>query len=146
MGTQTVQVPGGRGLTQRPWKRVTYCLAIHCMLSLSAFLKNSGKQAKEWAYLQWAGYLLPSIIKKIFYRFPYSSIFCKHFLNWGFLFSDDCCLCQVDLKLASTDPVPGSLETRKCMELSVYWDNHICMFWSSKLFFMSIFSMPSLQM
>jgi hypothetical protein len=44
-----------------------------------------------------------SLIKKTPYRLAYSPIIWEHFLNWGSLLSDDFSLCQVDIKLSSTD-------------------------------------------
>ena len=36
------------------------------------------------------------------YRLAYSPILRRHFLNRGFVLSDDSSLCQVDIKLVST--------------------------------------------
>ena len=41
------------------------------------------------------------LITKMFYRFAWSLITCKPFLNWSSLLSGDFSLCQVNIKLAS---------------------------------------------
>jgi hypothetical protein len=51
--------------------------------------------------MSWA-LLHQSLIRKIPCRLAYSSVLWRHFLNLGFLLSDDVRLCQVDIKLSST--------------------------------------------
>jgi hypothetical protein len=53
-----------------------------------------------------------SRIKKTHYRFLYSLVLWRHFLNWGSPLSDEFSLGQVDIKLASiNDPLSASHAT-----------------------------------
>jgi hypothetical protein len=47
-----------------------------------------------------------SLIKKMLYWLASSLVLWRYFLNWGSLLSDDISVCQVDIKLSSTDTKP----------------------------------------
>ena len=74
---------------------------------------------------------LSSLIKNMLYRCVYSLIIQRHFLNWGFLFSDNSSLCQVDIKPVSTGFLSlfchGFPEHELYVEFYRVWENH-CLF------------------
>jgi hypothetical protein len=79
-------------LMLRPWRTAAYRLA-----------PPGGPPAQGWHYPGWDGpFLHQSLIEKMPYRLAYSPVSWRHFLSWDSILSDDCSLCQIDIKLAST--------------------------------------------
>lgn len=50
------------------------------------------------------------LLKKMIYRLAYSLFLGRHFLNGGFLLTDDSSLCKVDIKLVTTVPNTFSID------------------------------------
>jgi hypothetical protein len=71
--------------------------------------------AQRWHHPQ--GGLLPcSLIEKL----PYSWISWRHFPNWSFFLCDNCSLCQVNTKLASTPFYVSSSGSAQCLTVARY--------------------------
>lgn len=87
---------------QRPRMGIAYMLILHALLILLSYTiqdnqHRDGTNCDGWVLCH------QLLIKKIFYRFDYSSILWSNFLNQGSFLSDKYSLCQVHLKSASTD-------------------------------------------
>lgn len=79
-------------LRLRSWRSEALWLASHGLLSLFAY-RTQGHQTKGGATTY------QTAIKQMFCRLAYSLLLWRHFLNGGFLISDDYSLCQVVIKL-----------------------------------------------
>ena len=103
-GTQTGQKPGGRS-----WCRccegmlLTGLLRMAC--SVCSLIESRTSNLLMAPPTMGLALSQPPLIKTTPYRFTFSWILWKHFLNWGSLLSDDSSLCQVDIKVASTNVV-----------------------------------------
>ena len=91
-----------------------------CLLACSACCVIERRTTSPGMAPPTMGWALPyqSLIKEIPYRLAYSPILWRHFLNWGFLLSDDFSLCQLDIKMSQhvslivmfTATLPGDLQ------------------------------------
>jgi hypothetical protein len=87
-GTQT-----GLGLMQGPWRNAAYWLAPHDLCSLLS-CRIQDHQPRSCPTHNGLDPPTP-IIKKMSYRFAYSLILWRYFLNWDSILSNDPCLWQV---------------------------------------------------
>ena len=83
-------------LKQRPWRRAAYWLVLMALCCLVSLYNQS--HPAQWGHCPWwAG---PSCMnrwsRKCSHNLACGLMWWRHFLNWGFLFTDDSSLYQVD--------------------------------------------------
>ena len=86
---------------QKPWRNSVSCLLP---IACSACFLLAPRTTCPGVATPTVGWALPDppLIKKMHHRLAQKPIWCRHFVNGDSLFSEDCTLSQVDIKLEST--------------------------------------------